>query len=289
MKLNHCIIPLIDSTDEISDFNNQVQHFCLIIDAILDHDGEDEDDKVWALDCIYESFFSGNIAFSDYLFNSKYSSDSRELLFETIMKLPSCDVTLENLIEAVNSGDDKEHRALIGIKDCEIITDQRLYINHINKINFPHRYYLERTSTLEDFKKHYQKCFPNLIFHSRVDRTLSAFHDITKYSEELVRHLTILNDFAKKLYEEYSNGAERVYSELRATHKIRCSGKGSNEKLDMFLCEFPDKNNKLIQIRCSPHTKLYENYSDLRIYFHWGNKSIHDGKLLIGHVGAHWK
>ena len=60
--------------------------------------------------------------------------------------------------------------------------------------------------------------------------------------------------------------------------------------------KFINKKNEEEDVCCEPHLKLCHNdlypgdtsYSnDRRIYFHEGKANIHEGKILIGHIGDH--
>jgi hypothetical protein len=142
--------------------------------------------------------------------------------------------------------------------------------------------------TIQEFTSDIEGCFPDLVFHARIYETINAYHDIGNHSDELIRHLSILNDHVKRIYTESEGNIETVFSRLSAEYGIISSGRGSNEGLDLFTCNFINSNGENVRIRCNPHTKLYEPNSDYRIYFHWGNANIENGKILIGHIGRHW-
>lgn len=167
------------------------------------------------------------------------------------------------------------------------IEEKMLYINKkVDWIN-PHRYYLLVSITIDEFTNDLDGCFPNLFFHERIYKTIKAFNNITNHIHELYRHLCFLNDHAKIIYDEY--GADETYKRFETDFDIISSGRGSNEGLDLFKCIFVNENKKDEEVRCNPHTKLYQKNSDYRIYFNWGRASIQGGKILIGHIGGHWK
>ncbi len=49
-------------------------------------------------------------------------------------------------------------------------------------------------------------------------------------AEELIRHLSVLNDVAKKTYDYHRKNERAALAELKAGYNIECSGKGSNEE-----------------------------------------------------------
>ncbi|WP_434748034.1 hypothetical protein [Paenibacillus amylolyticus] len=282
-SISYYIAPLLDDNLSFPQFESSIVDFCDLLDAIIDNE-----DEVKIPKGLYETAIVNDIIFADYLFNTEYASDTRELFFEVIMKQIVDDIDYNSLFSTLDSSENTSYKALTGIVDNKFINQDQLYVKNKNFICWPHRFYLLRSRNLDDFKRNYRKCFPMLIFHERIEKTLNVFNDITEHVEEVVRHLSVLNDFAKELYLETGGASDEIYRRLKSEYNIISSGRGSNESLNKFLCNFSNMDNEFEEVRCNPHSKLYTDYSEYRIYFNWGRERIENGKILIGHIGGHW-
>lgn len=282
-KISFYISTLLDDNSSISEFEKKIVEFCDLLNSIIDNN-----DEIRIPLQFYESTIDGSITVADYLFNPKYASPYRDLFFENIREYQSEDIEFGRLYLLLDEANNESYKALVGILENKFINEDRLYINCIDRMLSPHRFYLEQLNSLDEFKEDFKRCFPNLIFHVRIDQTINVFNNINEHSRELIRHLSILNDFAKNLYLEIGVSSNEIYDRLRSEYKIIASGRGSNEGLDKFLCKFANNQNELEEVRCNPHSKLYTAHSDYRIYFHWGRENIQNGKILIGHIGNHW-
>ncbi|RXZ82395.1 hypothetical protein EBB07_09950 [Paenibacillaceae bacterium] len=283
-RLSYYVAPLLDDNLSFSQFESNIIEFCDLLGSIIDNE-----DEIKVPAELYELAIVNDIIFADYLFNSEYAGDTRELFFEIIMKQNIADIDYNTLFNMLDSKENTSYSALTGIVENKFIDQDQLYVKNKNCICFPHRFYLLRSRNLDDFKRNYKKCFPLLIFHERIDRTLNVFNDISEHIEEVVRHLSVLNDFAKELYLESGGASDEIYRRLKSEYSIISSGRGSNESLSKFLCNFSNMDNEFEEVRCNPHSKLYTEYSEYRIYFNWGRERIENGKILIGHIGGHWE
>lgn len=284
-KINYYLTSIYSNTmKDIEEIEKYIDFYC---DLLLYLD-DNKDKTIVPNDYYLQELISG-ILVCDYLFDAQFESDSRNLLFEIIMKSDKCEHSYSEIFEMFKSIRGNEYIALAGIFQNEYITEDRLYINDKKNWLIPHRFYLEHSETLALFMNDIKDCFPNLVFNNRVEETAKVFHDIKKHSPEIIRHLTVLNDSAKELYKENEDNPSEVYQRLSAQYDIICTGRGSKEGLEMFQCIFTNDNNEDEIVRCNPHTKLYNAYSDYRIYFHWGRSTIKGGNILVGHLGGHWK
>jgi hypothetical protein len=281
--VSYYISQLFDDNLSIEQFEYKIVNFVDLLNRLTEH----QDTIRVPLD-LYENRLVGSITVSEYLFKPEHASDARELLFETITKLGTESIEFRELYELLDSKSNDSYKALAGMTENKYINEQQLYVNHETQMLFPYRYYLGKSITLDGFKMMYKKCFPALAFHERTSGTLNAFHNITEHSKELIRHLSVLNDYVKDLYTETGGDNEEVFRILKSRFDIYSSGRGSNEGLNNFRCSFPNSRKVLEEVRFNPHTKLYTEYSDFRIYFNWGRESIENGKILIGHIGGHW-
>ncbi|WP_142325826.1 hypothetical protein [Bacillus cereus] len=266
------------------EFEKKIIKFCDLLNDIIN-----SDNHINIPSEFYTSTIDGNITLAEYLFTPQYASDLRDLLYEHIREYNRSDINYSSLYVLLDEKDNTSYKALVGMHDNKYINEDRLYINNTDRLLFPHRFYLGQLKSIDNFKEDFQSCFPNLFFHERVKYTLNAFNDFTTHSSELIRHLSVLNDSAKNLYITIGRVSDEIYERLKSEFNIIASGRGANEGLDKFQCQFHTIDNKVETIRCNPHTKLYYAHSDFRIYFNWGRENIESGKILVGHIGNHWK
>lgn len=148
---------------------------------------------------------------------------------------------------------------------------------------------LSKTTNSFDFVKGLEQTFNRLFISDNVYRSIRHFNPISKHVKELIRHLSIIDDFAMEFYNDYKKQGHTQALRLLGSKGIACSPEGDPERVKRFLTfEFIDIKNNQIKVECAPHSKLYRPDSDYRIYFEWN-----DGKLngrpdiLIGHIGSH--
>lgn len=129
------------------------------------------------------------------------------------------------------------------------------------------------------------RCFPKLLF------TQDAFDNSEKigfYQEnypEIRKCLSILNDEGLQLY--FDRTEDEAIRVLQSKTGIHCSGKGANES-STFKKQVVFQKSKY-EISCIPHFKLDAAYSNKRLHFCWGRDEIACHRIIIAHVGEHWK
>lgn len=144
------------------------------------------------------------------------------------------------------------------------------------------RYYIMQAKSYDEYLIWIKDCFPKLVFHEKAFDFIGQLGRFQDIKEELQRHLTILCDNAKYIYFKCNKREEEVFSILKSKYGIFCSGKGSNEK------EFKIDYNGL-KLTCNPHTKLFTEYSNQRIYFCWGRDNIENHNIIVVKIGGHWR
>ena len=152
--------------------------------------------------------------------------------------------------------------------------------NDITKVK---RNYILKVTTYDDYMERIKAAFPDILFHDNAFEHIKKLGKFTEVVQELTSHLTVLNDFAKKIYDENAGNEEETFRKIKSTHNITCSGKGSNENTDYKL------KCRGITITCNPHTKFGNGHNDQRIYFSWGRNEIENHKIIIARIGDHWK
>ncbi len=101
-----------------------------------------------------------------------------------------------------------------------------------------------------------------------------------------------MNDEAIGLYKKYHNNLKKAM-DILASKLLACSPDPNHLKFLNFkfsYLENIDGENvaKYKEITCSPHLKLINKGSDLRIYFYWCDKDVGNGeKVLVGRIGSH--
>lgn len=156
----------------------------------------------------------------------------------------------------------------------------------INDILQIKRFYLKKAEDYNILKDRARDCFPALVFHSEAFQNVEKLGKCADVAEELIRHLSVLNDVAKKTYDYHSKDEKIALAELKAGYDIVCSGKGSKEE-KTYNKEMVYGDRKY-QLTCNPHTKLYRKGTDQRIYFCWGRDEIEDHRIIIVRIGDHW-
>lgn len=136
------------------------------------------------------------------------------------------------------------------------------------------------------------KYFPKLFFHDRNRTSIKAiFSDCPK---KIIYHLAALNDVFKNFQQIGLNRTEMLkqFSIQTKLDEIASLEGDASRKKD-FTFDFLNSDNITEDICCEPHLKLCysdtdNSYStDRRIYFHEGKPNIHEGRILIGHIGTH--
>lgn len=176
----------------------------------------------------------------------------------------------------------KKHLCVVSINDVE--EEKCLKVNDVIKIK---RFYIKKAVDYKIYKDRVKECFPNIIFHDDAFTYIEKLGKCANVVEELTRHLTVLNDNAKKLYDYHNKNERNTLAELKSGYDIECSGKGSNEE-ESYNKDMIYKDKKY-QLTCNPHTKLYSKRTDQRIYFCWGREEIENHSIIVVRIGNHWK
>lgn len=113
-----------------------------------------------------------------------------------------------------------------------------------------------KVNDYNDYENRVRDCFPHLVFHEEAFKFVDELGKCSDVIEELTRHLIILNDVGKKLYDYHNKNEREVLLELSSGYDLVCSGKGSNEE-KKFNKEINYKDQRY-QLTCNPHTKLYK-------------------------------
>ncbi len=247
-------------------------------------------EKIYIPEEFYNISDKNGIAAMDFLYG-KTQSDISDYLMEVISKQKTCSDTYFEIknkeeygylpITQKDLSDNSKYLCVTSIKNIE--EDKCLKVNDVIKIK---RFYIKRVVDYKIYEDRVRECFSNIIFHNDAFVHVEKLGKCVDVVEELTRHLTVLNDNAKKLYDYYNKNEKDTLAELKSGYGIVCSGKGSKE--DKSYNKEIIYNNEKFQLTCNPHTKLYNKRTDQRIYFCWGRDEIENHRIIVVRIGDHW-
>lgn len=149
------------------------------------------------------------------------------------------------------------------------------------------RIYLARAASYEEYVVRMPACFPRLIFHEKASDNIRKLGKLAEVNKELSRHLSSLNDYGKRVYDECEGNEEKTLHKLKSMCGLTCSGKGSKET-QSFKKQMSYQDEEYT-ISCNSHTKFFEGNNDQRIYFSWGRDEIQNHSLIVISIGPHWE
>lgn len=257
---------------------------------------------------IYDINFLNGITLSDLLHNPKIAKEHLDrdvfgALQNIIDKSATTNHTSQEVIEVLLlEHNENLCHGLIAFNSVPNVQPELQIVYHLQGWFDFRRHYLGLYPKNENF--YIDECikyFPNLYFHERIRTSISAiFHDCPK---KIIYHLTALNDKFKLIDTKVRNRTQVLEAfSISAQLDETASLEGDASRKDDFTFTFINYKNKEVKVCCEPHLKLCFSdtstaYSNARrIYFHEGierfNKGeivekIQDGKILIGHIGAH--
>lgn len=219
-------------------------------------------------------------------------NDLSDYFLEIISKQRTCQDTYNEIERKKEYGylpilesDVTEEITKVSVKNIKHVKEEKcLRVNDIIRIK---RFYLKKIEDYKVFEDRVKDCFPNVVFHNEAFKYIEKLGKCPDVVEELIRHLTVLNDVGRILFYYHNKNEKDTLDELKSGYGIECSGKGSNEEetynKDIIY------NDRKFQLTCNPHTKLYKKRTDQRIYFCWGRDEIESHSIIIVRIGDHWK
>lgn len=247
-------------------------------------------EKLYIPDEFYDVPDKNNVAAVDFLYGNG-QNDLSDYFLEIISKQKTCQDTyieIEKKTEygylPISESDVTEETAQICVKNIKDTEEEKcIRANDIIQIK---RLYLRKVENYEVFEERVRTCFPNVVFHDDAFKCIEKLGKCTDVMEELIRHLTILNDVGRRLFYYHNKNEKDTLDELKSGYNIVCSGKGSKEEKtynkDMIY------DGRKFQLTCNPHTKFYREGTSQRIYFCWGRDEIESHSIIIVRIGDHW-
>lgn len=250
----------------------------------------DDEIIVYSMDLFDQPIFDRN-SFQEWLFNEGEMRDEKRLFQLMFKKMQEIDKTaIHQAITKLQLPDYENPTALITFYKWDCKVENSLLVRNEQDCLNARRFYLKYASDGSIFLDECNFCFPQLYINKRVWQTVKRLKPFRDYVDELILHLTILNDHGQNLFFEYKDQNEIiVLTQLGIIGGIQCSVQGDPAYEKANLCfDFPSDNGGKIKIVCAPHTKLFNKHSGERIYFNWVHPEVKKGdKLLIGHIGEH--
>ncbi len=150
---------------------------------------------------------------------------------------------------------------------------------------------LHNTDSIESLIDGSKKLFLNLIIHPNANKTLKTLN-IPFYNRkhEIINHLDKLNVEMPKLIPEYlKQGYTILGKEFYNKCGILCSPQSSRKNLSKLEVCYMNVHNKEVKLCCEMHTKFkkYDKENQDRLYFHTGDATVEDGKIIIYYIGDH--
>jgi len=179
---------------------------------------------------------------------------------------------------------------LLCLHKIEEIDDIHLVYNQRNWIEF-HRFYLSQfPKNANFFMDECSKYFPEIYFHNNNKSVVGAI--LRSSIKTIVNHLTQLNDNLPVCKNKTGNRKDML-SMLNSISSFDrdCTNEGNMDRKQVLSEDFVNNLGKSESVYCELHLKLlYDDSKKVvqnRIYFHEGKANIHNGKVLVSHIGVH--
>lgn len=213
---------------------------------------------------LWEMCVEEGITFTDWLYGGGTGSDDdRRRMLEALSK--------KGLIESD--------------RDWSVYEDSKLKKINISLGGFPacvstvKEYVQERREILSSIKKvmdyeaFIQSCFINSRFAKGILSEMKHISNFSDNTKEITKALGVLNDYAVKLYQQYSNRLEEAMRILSVKLQRECAPDPKHAEELMFTFTYSeniegDQVPRTKDVECSPHLKLLHPGSNLRIYFY---------------------
>lgn len=128
--------------------------------------------------------------------------------------------------------------------------------------------------------------FPDLFFKPGLDQEFRRFAGgYRAVRAEVTRHLAILNDHFRRVFERHHKDLKKTADELQSGHSVDLSGESANTKGNAAAWKERKISIQGTEIYCELHLKLSPTAN--RIHFHPGHKAIACGKVIVGIFHEH--
>lgn len=262
-----------------------------------------EKNKIYVNYNIYNVPFLNNITIQELLYDSEkkfnLERDARNALSQIIEKSEETNLSFDQIKELLEIVDESICHGLIafnGIRNIDF-EDQIIYDKE-SWLTFRRNRLKKHPRNPDYFIDECRIYFPNLFFHEKNKQSVKSI--LLECSSKIIVHLSALNDhFKESQKKSIASGANRQqvldnFSRENNLDEIASLEGNPSRKKDLTFSFMNDKVGQIQKICCEPHLKLPRkdlddgSYStNRRIYFHEGIDGIANGRILIGHIGAH--
>lgn len=228
-------------------------------------------------------------------YGSAIDRDKRILLKTIFTETAITSINREELLNALDSHNQENCAGLMGFnlvsginREYQIIYLSDSWLNY--RRSFLRRYPQNPNFFIDECRIY----FPELFFHDGNKETVGAI--LSSCVGKIIYHLTALNDKFRtyQVDSHHRTDVLKKFSTGENLDETATLASGTRRKKD-FEFNFVNISGNIEAVCCDSHMKLcwsdlpgdtcYSN--DRRIYFNEGQKDIHQGKILIGHIGVH--
>ena len=199
----------------------------------------------------------------------------------------------------------RETTSLRDICNVGVLNDKGVMILAFNKKSVYYIYCIEdyyialrkylAMEKKDDFCRDMLECFPNIYFADDIASTINTLNrKFEELREEIVEHLIQLNNYHSKFLEMLSENKsnQTIAQNFCADTGIDCSPQASRDGVrELKISCFNEISSRKEIINCELHTKFKKFNIDRtkqdRIYFFPGRQGIHEGKIIVKHIGKH--
>ncbi|HFK5526616.1 TPA: hypothetical protein ACGZ99_000651 [Elizabethkingia anophelis] len=245
---------------------------------------------------VYNVEFFKNKTISDILNVPKHESIDRDVFqhLRIIWELKESTDSIDDIKEVYIPGhNENECYGLVAFNQIDNILPEYQLIYGIDSWFKFRRFFLGVYPKNVDF--FIDECnvyFENLFFHE--DNKISLKRLFPNCVKRVIYHLSELND-------KFPQSKTIPYNRIDTLGKFNstyshdgqeASPQGDIKKKKDLTFNFVNEKGSVESMYCELHLKLSHDdhnvfSNDRRIYFHEGNEKIHEGKILIGHIGKH--
>lgn len=295
---------VFDNISTLGQISERIENLLICIENIRKeiHENRIDEDSFYKYGELYNIKIYNNLEIWEFLYGC--SEDCRQInpgirkaLRSMIEKYSKqSDLSEQEILNSVKNNNDDCLSGLIFLNSIEFndIPSNCILKTKDDWYNF-HRFFLSQNSLNEsDFFEEIKKYFPQIYFHPRVENSLKSLEGgLDKFAIPIIYNLIQLNDkFSTYSVQSNLNDTLRVFSRECS---VNATLEGDIHRKPDLTFDFEDVNSKKVfPIYCEPHLKLSKSsfpgdshHYFNRIYFHRGLPNINNGKILVGHIGAH--
>ncbi len=264
------------------------------------------DEFVYKNESIYDEEIYPDVKLWEFLYDDNKSAlfdkDYRKYLGIIIDRSSPTELEIEDVVGLLDTHDESNIYGLICLHRIADVDEKYLVYDRNDWFDF-HRHFLGLYPVSESrFYSESTKYFNELFFHPEVENSLHQLEGgLAGFSKTIVRCLSKLNDILPECWPD--RGGKLNLPDILRTFSsktgIETTLEGNIDRKEDLTFEFDTlingQSGTTERIRCEPHMKISrsDNYPGdskhyfNRIYFHPGKDHVHDGRILICHIGKH--